>query len=197
LEFGSFTIWLPPGDWADPVAIVLGVATLALPLFTSFARVAERDRHSLYSQRTDLGFVIISVALASAILSPLLGLMALFGRSGLQVARIGRASLFLPHFFLSEAILFTAIAVALSASYRSGLTTKCICDNYTCDQRLYLRFRRIDCFSTGRVMCGKCYRNLCATCLSNLACNQQALEAPVSFSEDHRYNRCQRIGSPR
>jgi hypothetical protein len=168
---GFLAAWLmaeviTSGVKAELAQYLAMLAGLTVPTVTAFAELVVLDRHSLYSRRRDLGFAITMVAIVSGILGTV-GAVYLSMVSAFGTRRVSGFATGLPISFMACGLALVAVGAALLAGYRSGLMVPYVCDNATCDNRLYFRYRLRDCYTTGRVVCRSCAMNMCMPCPRN------------------------------
>ncbi|MEH1127294.1 hypothetical protein [Micromonospora sp. CPCC 206061] len=139
---------------------------LAIPTVTAFGEIVAHDRHSLYARRRDLGFTVTLIAITAGVAgiagAAYLSLASDFGSSDVPEHLSP-----LPRCFAVTGVLLLAGGVVLLTAYRSGLLIPYVCDNAACINRLYLRYRRRDCYATGRILCGSCESTVCMPCPRN------------------------------
>lgn len=168
---GFLTAWLMAqavvaGTGPEMAQYLAMLGGLAIPTVTAFAELVAHDRHSLYARRRDLGFTVTLVAIFAGLVgitgAAYLGLASNFGSSAVPEHLSP-----LPWFFAVTGVLLLISGVVLLAAYRSGLLIPYVCDNARCANRLYLRYRRRDCYATGRIVCGSCESTTCMPCPRN------------------------------
>jgi hypothetical protein len=139
---------------------------LAIPTVTAFAEIVAHDRHSLYARRRDLGFAVTLIAIVAGV-AGITGAAYLSLASNFGSSEVPEHLSPLPWCFAAIGVLLLISGVVLLTAYRSGLLIPYVCDNATCANRLYLRYRRRDCYATGRIVCESCELTTCMPCPRN------------------------------
>jgi hypothetical protein len=155
-----------PGTPGNLIPYIALLVTLTLPTLNAFSELATSDRHALYSRRRDIGFGLMSIAIIAGVCG-MLAAIYLFISSGFGARQAPTVAGQLPSALLIVAGFLLTLGIAVLGAYRSGFVIPYLCDHETCDRRLRWRYRRPDCYTTGRIMCKRCEKLLCRGCAGN------------------------------